>query len=61
MVAVLEWRGRVSAGSDDVLCESYNVIPELLNTAYICGWQGLVPACFRLTQPGNIIPVPKKH
>jgi hypothetical protein len=59
MVAVLEWRGRVSAGSDGVLCKSYNLITELHDTTYSCGWLGLVPAWFRLVQPGNIIPVPK--
>ena len=59
MVAVLEWRGRVSSGSDNILCESNNLIPELLNTAYSFGWHGLVPAWFRSAQTGNVIPVPK--
>jgi hypothetical protein len=45
----------VSASSDDVLCK----MPELHNTAYSCGWHGLVPAWFRSAQPGNVIPVPK--
>jgi len=36
-----------------------NLIPELPNIAYSCGQHGPVTAWFRLSRPGNVIPVPK--
>jgi hypothetical protein len=42
-----------------ILCRSGNLIPELPYAAYTCGQHGPVTAWFRLTRPGNVLPVPK--